>query len=805
MQLYPPQAEVLAAGLLDSGFSCVLGMPTGSGKTWLAEQAIAAVLARGERAVYLAPLRALAAELATRWRLRFPDHPVGVCTGDVLGSGGQSPSFADARLLVMTPERLDLCTRAWRTHWHWLPEVDLVIADELHLLGDAHRGGRLEGTLSRLRRLNPFARILGLSATLGNRAELADWLEAADYHSDWRPVPLTWRIVRYRRAEDKPACLAAELARCRDAGGKGLVFVQSRRRAEQVAAALIGLGLCAAHHHAGLDRARRAAVESGFRGAEYDCLVATSTLEMGLNLPVRQVVLYDLQEFDGSGFVPLPTNTVWQRVGRAGRPGLDPEGEAVLLAAAWDRAAGDYPAGRFEPIASRLADPRVLAEQLVVEVAAGYGRTPTQLGRIMAGSLAARQGRLTGERVRETLDTLLEAGLLAERAGATGGDAEPAPARLTVTPLGRVAVRHLLYPATVLAFRRACACPGLAWFDLLLLVAAVPDCEPVLPVDYEELATLGDALRAEPSHLLALPRGALAQLLGAGGKRLLAALKMALALRARTLGEDIGTVAARLGCHPFELERLAESAERLLVVLTDLARVPDGADPQSSVPGWQCDTLALSERAARLRHMVAAGIDEHAATLTQVPGIGSRIAARLAELGVCDLDRLAVASPADLISVRGLSAQRAAAFIAAARLIVAVRAPAEAPLVPAPVPAPTAPNPPVSNPGARSVPDPYRLRRARDLRVQPLGGGRYRVTGGTDPHEVRERAGTLRCDCADFRKGQPRCKHILAVRLARGAAPTGTPAPAPDGIPELLDLWLDPAPLPAVPTAGGTR
>ncbi len=157
---------------------------------------------------------------------------------------------------------------------------------------------------------------------------------------------------------------------------------------------------------------------------------------------------------------------------------------------------------------------------LVVEVAAGYGRISAQVGRIMAGSLAARQGRLTGERVRETLDTLLEAGLLAERADATGGDAEPAPVRLTVTPLGRIAVRHLLYPATVLAFRRACTCPGLTWFDLLLLFAAVPDCEPVLPVDDEELATLGDALRAEPSHLLALPRGGLAQVLNERAARL---------------------------------------------------------------------------------------------------------------------------------------------------------------------------------------------------------------------------------------------------------------------------------------------
>jgi len=248
---------------------------------------------RGQRAIYLAPLRALASELADTWRQRFPDHRVGVFTGDFGPNAAYPVPFQDAHLLIMTPERLDLCTRSWRKHWHWLPDVDLIVVDELHLLGDGRRGGRLEGALSRFRRLNPFARVLGLSATLGNREELADWLEAVDYASDWRPVPLQWRIVRYRRAEDKPQCLLSELQHCRMAGGKSLVFVQSRRRAEFLAETMRQGGLRAAHHHAGLDRVRRGEVEAGFRGDRLDVLIATSTLEMGINLPVRQVVLYE--------------------------------------------------------------------------------------------------------------------------------------------------------------------------------------------------------------------------------------------------------------------------------------------------------------------------------------------------------------------------------------------------------------------------------------------------------------------------------------------------------------------------------
>src|SRR5512138_591660 len=69
--LSPAQADVLAAGLLTTGFNCILQMPTGSGKTWLAEHAMRDSLVRGRRAVYLAPLRALATELGERWRATF--------------------------------------------------------------------------------------------------------------------------------------------------------------------------------------------------------------------------------------------------------------------------------------------------------------------------------------------------------------------------------------------------------------------------------------------------------------------------------------------------------------------------------------------------------------------------------------------------------------------------------------------------------------------------------------------------------------------------------------------------------------
>jgi helicase len=756
MPLLPPQAEVLDAGLLDTGFNCILQMPTGSGKTWLAEQAIGRVLERGQRAIYLAPLRALANELVTIWQSRF-DVPVGLFTGDFGAAHKPYPiPFEQARLLVMTPERLDICTRSWRRHWDWLPEVDLVVVDEFHLLGEGLRGARLEGALSRFQRLNPFARLLCLSATLGNREELADWLEAVEYTSTWRPIPLRWRIVRYRQAEDKPRLLADEVRRCTQASGQSLVFVQSRRRAEQLSAVLQKAGQRVAHHHAGLDRPQRRAVEEGFRQHAYEVLVATPTLEMGLNLPVRQVVLYDLQHFDGNGFVPLSTNAVWQRVGRAGRPGLDAEGEAVLLAPSWEGQVKRYEAGRFEPIRSSLQDERALAEQVIVEVSGGFGSTESQLERIFSCSLAARQGELNSAAVRRVIDTLRKAGLLQVISGSAPEGSLP---RLQVTPLGKIAVRHRLYPATVLRFQRAAQIAGLTFLDLLLLVASTLDCEPVLPVNFEELEALSERLRTEPSHILALTSDMIAAQLGVTGKRLLATLKMALAVRALTRSGDTDRVAEGFQCYPFELERLAESVERLLLAWSDQLQIRgDPANP-ARAPGWQMDTISLAERVAILQRMVAAHLDERAVTLIQVKGIGPTLARRLVAHDIKTLAELAQADPETVVKIPGIARQRAETLIADAALLLSWR--------------PTESYRESSGSSSAAVVwpagvDPYRLRRALELRVRPIQPGGFQVTGGTDPHRVQLIEDHCRCDCADFQNGRSQCKHVLAVRLHQG-------------------------------------
>ena len=175
------------------------------------------------------------------------------------------------------PERLNVCTRTWRSHWNWIPKVDLVVVDEVHLLGDRGRGARLEGALSSFRRLNPFCRVLALSATLGNRGKLAQWLGGVEFASEWGS-PSRMGITRYRKAGRKPEVLLSE-ARLWLKPGRELVFEQSWRRTE-TSPDLTERGLRADYHHAGLGRTERQKAEDSFAVARPG-LVATGTLEMG--------------------------------------------------------------------------------------------------------------------------------------------------------------------------------------------------------------------------------------------------------------------------------------------------------------------------------------------------------------------------------------------------------------------------------------------------------------------------------------------------------------------------------------------
>ncbi|MFW5964746.1 MAG: DEAD/DEAH box helicase, partial [Natronomonas sp.] len=378
--LYPPQAEAVEAGVAD-GESLVASVPTASGKTLIAQLAMLSAVSRGGKALYIVPLRALASEKREEFAA-FEEFGVsiGVSTGNYEDDGEW---LAEKDIIVATSEKVDSLVRNGAP---WIGDLDCVVADEVHLVDDPNRGPTLEVTLAKLRRVNPNLQVVALSATVGNAEVMAEWLDAALVDSEWRPIDLR-KGVHYGQALHFDDGSQQELrvkssekpteAIVRDTlsdGGSTLVFVNSRRNAEgaakrlantttgwlddeekarlaEIAEELRGvsdtetsddLADCvekgAAFHHAGCASEHRSLVEDAFRDRLIKVVSATPTLAAGVNTPSRRVVVRDWRRYSGEagGMQPLSVLEVHQMMGRAGRPGRDPYGEALLLANSHD-------------------------------------------------------------------------------------------------------------------------------------------------------------------------------------------------------------------------------------------------------------------------------------------------------------------------------------------------------------------------------------------------------------------------------------------------------------------------------------
>jgi helicase len=175
-ELRPAQEKAIKAGLFE-GKNLLVCTPTASGKTLVAELAsLKTILEHKGKAVYIVPLRALASEKFREFSNRYGKLiKVALSIGDLDSS---DPYLMDYDLILTTSEKLDSLIRH---HTPWLKLIRLVIVDEIHLLNDPGRGPTLEILL---------AQFLGLSATIGNPKELADWLKAETIIDTWRPVKL---------------------------------------------------------------------------------------------------------------------------------------------------------------------------------------------------------------------------------------------------------------------------------------------------------------------------------------------------------------------------------------------------------------------------------------------------------------------------------------------------------------------------------------------------------------------------------------------------------------------------------------
>jgi helicase len=646
-RLFPPQAAALEPVL--AGESLVLACPTASGKSLVAYLALLRAARAGRTGLYLVPLRALAQEKAEELA-RF--EPLGLKVGLSIGDFDLPAEKLDRLdVLVATSEKADGLLRRGSP---WLDRLGVVVADEVHLLRDPERGPTLEVSLTRLRRSYPDLQIVALSATVGNSAELADWLRARHLVSDFRPVPLkrgvyydgriTFTDLSTRDLEPPGEAVPRLVRTVVEDGGQALVFVNTRKASEQVAESLIptvrrllsaddreraraavdSLGDASdeeteglrrlssllpngvAYHNASLTNAERRVVEHAFRDRVLKALVATPTLAAGINLPARRVVVRDTTRYDDRlGMqAPIPAAEVHQMLGRAGRPRFDTEGEALIVARSpddEDRLLDDYLSAEPETVVSRLAAEPALRMHVLALVASGAVASEDDLESFFAATfyghtLPLAELRTTVSSVRRFLE---ENEFL---------DAGPS---LRATPFGRMTSDLYLDPLSAVVLRGAIerAPLGVGAFALLAAIAATPDLPPLFLRRGEEpdlLARYTD----EAEELLVKPEEAPLDLDLDG---FLATLKTASVLEAWVNEVPILEITRRFGLGAGDLRSKVEDAEWLLF----------GAGRLASRFQRRLGR-AIDDLATRVRY----GAGEELLDLVRLRGIG-RVRARL--------------------------------------------------------------------------------------------------------------------------------------------------------------------------------
>ncbi|HEX5456886.1 MAG TPA: DEAD/DEAH box helicase, partial [Candidatus Nitrosotalea sp.] len=423
VNLYPPQEKTVKAGLLE-GKSILVSAPTASGKTLIAILAIIRHLSekRG-KIVYLSPLKALASEKFNEFK-KLGSVDIGknlkiqISTGDFDAS---EKNLGQNDILVLTNEKMDSIIRQGA---EWIDQISLVIADEVHLLGDDDRGPTLEIVLTKLKLLPKKPQILALSATVTNADEIADWLECKLVHSEWRPVPLSEGVYDQgivtmqdnKKFEIQTSIRGPPVDLGLDSlnnGGQAILFAETRTRSVSLAtktseavsktlnneeketlekisqkilddnehtelvktlASLIKNGV--AFHHAGLNSNCRDLIESEFRNKRIKILASTPTLAAGVNLPARRVVIASLSRYDAKYGTNKPISILEykQLCGRAGRPQYDKYGEAIIVGNSnGDEIFDYYINGTPEPISSKLTGDKALRIHLLSFVSTNPG------------------------------------------------------------------------------------------------------------------------------------------------------------------------------------------------------------------------------------------------------------------------------------------------------------------------------------------------------------------------------------------------------------------------------------------------
>ncbi|MFC3274987.1 DEAD/DEAH box helicase [Agromyces mediolanus] len=344
--LYPAQDEAVIE--IVSGANVILSTPTGTGKSLVAVAAHATAVAKGGRSYYTAPIKALVSEKFFQLVEVFGAANVGMVTGD-------SSVNADAPIVCCTAEILaNLALRRGAE-----ADVDQVVMDEFHYYGDPERGWAWQVPLLLLTK----AQFVLMSATLGDVTAIAEDLSArtarptAEVTGVERPVPLSFSYAKTPVQETVEELLETRQApvyivhfsqaqAMERAQALSSIRVVTREQRDEIAEAIGGFRFTTSFgktlsrlvrsgigvHHAGMLPRYRRLVETLAQRGLLRVICGTDTLGVGINVPIRSVLITALAKYDGQRMRHLSAREFHQIAGRAGRAGYDTAGTVVVLA-----------------------------------------------------------------------------------------------------------------------------------------------------------------------------------------------------------------------------------------------------------------------------------------------------------------------------------------------------------------------------------------------------------------------------------------------------------------------------------------
>lgn len=403
----PAQKAVIESRYLEDKSNYIISIPTASGKTVLGILPALKTILNGGKAIYAAPLLSIQNEKVKEFKA-FEEHGIKV---------GKHPSNSD--LSVMVFESFDALTRF---SWNVLREVDTLIIDEFHMIGEYSRGPTLESAITRAKIINPSLRIIALSATLKNIDEIEQWLDGKTVEHNYRPVPLNKEVLDAEmfNTKNKNDVIVKIVEKAIEDNSQALSFVSTRRFTEslatyvakkidkkttkeqkqkfkQVADKLLEvpkkkgslptttcLKLAEAaekgvvFHHAGLFNEQKEIIEDEFRNGNILMITATPSLMYGVNLPSKYVVIRDHTRWTSNGPASIPVFDYEQMSGRAGRPQYDDVGYSYLVAKTMDEAfdlEARYVNGEIELTNSKLIDNKdAIYKQIIAQIASSLSK-----------------------------------------------------------------------------------------------------------------------------------------------------------------------------------------------------------------------------------------------------------------------------------------------------------------------------------------------------------------------------------------------------------------------------------------------